>query len=248
MSQGRIAVRKQTGASNTLPEIGKIKIGMKHPDKNYPMSLDYFRATGNFAKAFTDINGDKPVMIPICFVSDSLEEVCNERYECWDKGKRWGFGDGTTFTVWNKEAAGGKGSYEQAGPDSPLVKSLKWDQMLTLRFVVLNMPGILGYWSFTSKGKAVTIPQVVKAFDFVKERAGTVVGFPFSLMVEKKVGYNPGEPRNYPVVTLVPNFTQEAIEMVSNYLEQGGNINKITTAMISQQKVLQIEAPKNGGE
>jgi len=248
MANGRIAARKQVSATNTLPEIGKIKIGEKAKNasgKEYPKSLDYFRATGNFAKSFTDINGDKPAMIPICFVSDNLEEVCNERYECWEGGKRWGFGDGTTFTVWNKD----KGAYEEnATKDHPLVKSLKWDQMLTLRFVVLNMPGILGYWSFTTKGKAVTIPSVVKAFDFVRERAQTIIGFPFNLMVEKKVGYNPGEVRNYPVVTLVPNFSQDAIDMVSNYLDQGGNINKITTAMIEQKKVLQIDVPKQEGQ
>lgn len=241
MSQGRITARKQVSASNTLPEIGKIKIGMKHPEKGYPMSLDYFRATGVFAPKFHEANGDKPKVIPVCFVSDNLEEVCNERYESWDKGKRQGWGDGTNFSVWDGT------KYAEVPADDPLVKKLKWDQMLTLRFVVLNMPGILGYWSFTSKGKAVTIPQVVKAFDYVRERAGTIVAFPFSLMVEKKTGYNPGEAKNYPVVTLVPNFSQESIDLVGHYLEMGGNINKLTTAMIAQKQVLQIEGGKQEG-
>lgn len=241
MSQGRIAARKQVSATNTLPLIGRIKIGMKHETKGYPMSLDYFRATGNFATEFHSINGDKPNKLSICFISDNLEEVCNERYESWVGGKRWGYGDGNDFTVWNKDANASKGAYEQAKADSPLVKGLKWDLMLTLRFVMLNMPGIMGYFEFTTKAKQTTIPSVVKAFDFVRERAGTIVGFPFNLIVEKKVGYNPGEARNYPVVTLVPNFSQESLEMVSNYLEAGGKVEKITTAMIAQKKVLQIE-------
>lgn len=248
MPNGRITARKQISATNTLPLIGRVKIGMKHPDKNYPMSLDYFRATGNFANEFHMANGDKPTKLPVCFISDNLEEVCNERYESWVGGKRWGFGDGTNFTVWNKEAGAGKGAYEQATADSPLVKGLKWDLMLTLRFVMLNMPGILGYWEFTTKAKQTTIPSVVKAFDYVRERANTVIAFPFSLLVEKKTGYNPGEARNYPVVTLVPNFSQESIELVSNYLEAGGRIEKLTTAMIAQKQVLQIEAPKQEGE
>lgn len=244
MSNGRIVARKQVGATNTLPLIGRIKIGEKsisQSGKEYPRSLDYFRATGNFATEFHNINGDKPTRLPVCFISDNLEEVCNERFESWEKGKRWGFGDGNAFTVWNKEAQNGKGAYEQADAANPLVKSLKWDLMLTLRFVMLNMPGIMGYWEFTTKAKQTTIPSVVKAFDFVRERAQTVIAFPFNLMVEKKTGYNPGEPRNYPVVTLVPNVGQESLEMVSNYLEAGGNVNKITTAMISQQKLLQLK-------
>lgn len=248
MSNGRITSRKQVSVTNTLPLIGRVKIGMKHETKGYPMSLDYFRATGNFTKEFHDVNGDKPTKLPVCFISDNLEEVCNERYESWVGGKRWGYGDGTNFTVWNKEANAGKGQYEPATSDSPLVKGLKWDLMLTLRFVMLNMPGILGYWEFTTKAKQTTIPSVIKAFDFVRERASTVVSFPFSLLVEKKTGYNPGEPRNYPVVTLVPNFSQESLELVNNYLEAGGNVNRLTTAMIAQKQVLQIEGPKQEGQ
>jgi hypothetical protein len=72
----------------------------------------------------------------------------------------------------------------------------------------------------------------------VRERAGTIIGFPFNLIIERKTGYNPGEAKNYPVVTLVPNFSQDAIEMVSNYLEAGGNVHKLTTAMIEQKKIL----------
>lgn len=244
MSNGRLAVRKHENSATTLPEIGKIKIGMKHPEKGYPMSLDYFRATGNFDKAFTDINGDKPKLLPVCFISDNLEEVCNERFESWEKGKRWGWGDGAIFTVWDPKM-GNKGEYVNNLPATDeRVRSLKWDTMLTLRFVLLNMPGILGYWTFSSKGKVSSIPSIVKAFDFVKERAQTVIGFPFSLMVEKKTGYSPGDPKNYPVVTLVPNFTQEALEMVSNYLDAGGSVSKLSTAMIEQKKILQIEQPK----
>lgn len=247
MSKGRISIRKNESAATTLPEIGKIKIGMKHPDKGYPMSLDYFRATGNFAKEFQDINGDKPSRLSVFFVSDNLEEVCNERFEAWDKGKRWGWGDGARFTVWDKTLNDGKGAYIEVEKEDPRVKGLKWDTMLTLRFVLLNMPGIMGYWTFTSKGKVSTIPSVIKAFDFVRDRAGTVIGFPFNLMVDKKTGYSPGDPRSYPVVTLVPNFTQDALDMVNTYLEAGGRVEKLTTAMITQKKVLQIEGPKEEG-
>jgi hypothetical protein len=96
----------------------------------------------------------------------------------------------------------------------------------------------MGYWRFETKAKATTIPSIVKAFDFVKERANTIIGFPFNLTIERKTGYSPGEAKNYPVVSLVPNFSQDAIEMVSEYVAAGGNVHKITTAMIEQKKVL----------
>lgn len=244
---GRIQSRKSESAASTLPEIGKIKIGekaMSSGGKEYPKSLDYFRPTGNFANEFTNMYGDKPAKLSVCFITDDIQEVCNERYESWVKGKRWGWGDGATFTVWDTTLNEGKGAYVSGLPATDQrVKSLKWDIMLTLRFVLLELKGIMGYWTFQTKAKATTIPSVVKAFDFVREKAGTIIGFPFNLIVERKTGYSPGEAKSYPVVTLVPNFSQDAIEMVSNYLEAGGNVHKLTTAMIAQQKIL-IEGDK----
>lgn len=234
---GRIAQRKQNTGASTLPEVGKVKIGEKHPEKGYPMSLDYFRATGNFAQEFYRAYGDKPTKLTVAFISDDLNEVCNERYECWDKGKRYGWGDGTTFTIWD-----GKQYVENVPSDDPRVRGLKWDTMLTLRFVLLELKGIMGYWTFSTKGKETTIPSIVKAFDYVRERANTIVGFPFNLLVEKKKGYNPGEVRNYPVVSLVPNFSDSAIEMVANYLEQGGKISKLSVNMIQEAELKQIAA------
>lgn len=239
---GRIESRKSESAASTLPEIGKIKIGekaMSQGGKEYPKSLDYFKPTGTFANEFSMKYGDKPTKLSVCFVSDDLGEACNERFESWVKGKRWGYGDGKSFTVWDASANDGKGAYIANIPAAdPRVKSLKWDVMLTLRFVLLELKGIMGYWRFETKAKSTTIPSVIKAFDFVRERAGTIIGFPFNLIIERKTGYNPGEAKNYPVVTLVPNFSQDAIEMVSNYLEAGGNVHKLTTAMIEQKKIL----------
>lgn len=241
---GRISQRKNETAASTLPEIGKIKIGEKTKNAQgveYPKALDYFRPTGNFAAQFTGIYGSKPTKLSVVFISDNLSEVCNERYESWVKGKRWGYGDGETFTVYDEAS---KTYVEGLTKADPRVSKLKWEIMLTLRFVLLEMKGIMGHWTFGTKAKATTIPSIVKAFDFVKGRAGTIIGFPFNLIVERKTGYNPGEARNYPVVTLVPNFSQEAIEMVSQYLDAGGEVNKITTAMIQQKQVLQIEGTK----
>lgn len=245
---GRIASRKNQVGGSTLPEIGKIKIGEKATSqggKEYPKSLDYFRATGNFANQFNTIYGDKPRKLSVVFISDDLNEVCNERYESWVKGKRWGWGDGETFTVFDATAGTeGKGAYVENLPATdPRVRNIKWEMTLTLRFVLLEMKGIMGCWTFQTKAKATTIPSVVKAFDFVRGRAGTIVGFPFTLTVERKTGYSPGEAKSYPTVSLVPNFSQEAIDMVSNYLEAGGAVEKITTKMIEQKKLLQLEAP-----
>lgn len=237
MNKGRIVAGKVAQGA-TLPEIGKIKIGEKRKNasgKEYPVSLEYFRATGNFANQFTQIFGKEPKELHVAFVSDNLEEACYERFESWDKGKRYGYGNGQTFTIWDQA----KGEYVKGlGAKDPKVRALKWDRTLTLRFVLLKMKGILGYWSFQTKAKEVTIPSVIKSFDMVREKAGTIVGFPFSLTIEKRSSFTPGVARTYPVVSLIPNFTEETIESVREYIEAGGDLNRITTNMITSGAIL----------
>lgn len=246
MSTGRIKVAKAQNSASTLPEIGKIKTGIKAKTAKgteYPKAIDYFRPTGNFANAFTKLFGAQPKTLQVAFVSDDISEVCNEQFESWDKGKRYGWGDGETFTVW--DAASGK-HVEGLPANDPKVRALKWDRTLTLRFVLLQMKGVLGYWSYTTKAKEVTIPSIVKSFDMVMERAGTIIGFPFQLQIEMKKSYSPGEARTYPVVSLIPAFTEDNIEAVRNYIEAGGAMNRLTTKMIesgvigSEAKVLEI--------
>lgn len=249
-NNGRIALRKGGTSASTLPEVGKIKIGEKHPEKGHPMSLDYFRATGNYANEFYRVYGDKPTKITVAFISDDIAEVCNERYECWDKGKRWGWGDGETFTIYDpakKTYLENVPAMDANGNINPMVKALKWDTMLTLRFVLLEMRGIMGTWVFQTKAAKTSIPGITKAFDFVKERAHTIIGFPFNLLVEKKKGYNPGEVRNYPVVTLVPNFSEEAIVKVKEFLNQGGAVAEITTRMIKEAELQGLKQIGEGG-
>lgn len=245
--EGRITKKSSDRIASTLPEIGRIKIGIKAQSSKgteYPKAIDYFRATGTFANEFHKRFGDKPRELKVVFLSNEISEVCNQRYECWEGGKRWGWGDGENFTIWN-----GRGYENVVKGDERIKKVGKWDEMLTLRFVLLELPGIMGYWTFASKGKAVTVPSIVKSFDFVMERAGSIIGFPFSLTIEMKKGYSPGDPRNYPVVNLVPNFTENTIEMVRKYVEAGGNLNRLTSHMIAnneiEPKVLEIgEASK----
>lgn len=236
---GRIS-KGEVQQGSTLPEIGRIKVGEKRQlasGKEIPTSLDYFRATGKFANQFTSLFGDKPTELHIAFVSNNLSEVCNERFEAWDKGKRLGYGDGETFTVWDATA----GVYiKDLSKEDPRVKGLGklWSQMLTLRFVLLKMKGVLGYWTFETKAKETTIPSIVKAFDMVMERSGSIIGFPFSLVVEKVQSYTPGAAKNYPIVKLIPNFTEETIEAVRGYVEAGGELNRLTTTMITSGAIL----------
>lgn len=237
MQTGRIKVAKVQNNASTLPEIGKIKTGIKAKTAagvEYPKAIDYFRPTGNFANQFVALFGEKPQSLQVTFISDNIKEVCNEQFESWDKGKRYGYGDGETFTVWDAATA----KYVEDVPAADKrVKALKWDRTLTLRFVLLKMTGVLGYWSWSTKAKEVSIPSITKSFDLVMDRAGSIIGFPFNFTIEMKKSYTPGEARTYPVVSLIPSFTDENMEAVRNYIEAGGNLNRLTTRMIESGSV-----------
>ena len=89
-----------------LPLIGKIKVGAKvqKGGKEFPTSLDYFVASGDYKHEFDKAFGDKPSKIEVVFMSDDFEAVCNERFEIRSGKKLYGYGDGKLFYIYDKKA------------------------------------------------------------------------------------------------------------------------------------------------
>lgn len=248
--KGRI---NKLSVSNTLPLIGRIKVGMKVVNENgkeYPTSLDYFRATGKYADIFDKHFGEKCSRIGIVFITDDIIEACNQYYAAWDKGKLWGKGDGVTFSVWDPEVKDNSnkivgGYIENLTKDDPRVKAIKtWAEYVDLNFVIPSLNSVLGYWKFTTKGGKTSIPGIIKSFDFIKERAGTVIGFPFDLVVEKQKGYNPGAARNYPVVQLIANRGEENISAIKKFIDAGMHISDIAAISMDEGKLRKMLAAK----
>ena len=182
---GRIV--KQHASSASLPLIGRIKIGDKAKNsagKEYPISIDYFRATGKYESKFKEVLGDKPNKIGIVFITDDLTEACSQYYASWDKGKLWGEGDGEKFRIWDstivdKEGKAVGGYVEDVPKTDPRVKAIKgWAEHLRLRFVIPAIKDVLGCWEFVTKGSASSIPNIIETFDFIKEKAETSKNIP----------------------------------------------------------------------
>lgn len=223
---GRI-IRPEIGTRLPFPRIGKVKIGYKDP-KGFPRSVDYFIPTGKYAPLFTQVYGEKPSTIQIVFPKDDPEAVCDERYEYRDDaGRLIASGDGMTFRCWN----GTKKKYEEFDveqyPDLMARISAKypnrigakndgdgWVVVLSIRFMLPLVRGVLGIWEFTTKGTASTIPAIRETFDSVREINGHADGVIFDLSVEFSTSNKPGDSSRYPVVTMVPNHSAENIEMI----------------------------------
>lgn len=221
--KGRII---HNGSTNRIsfPIIGKIKVGIKD-EKGLPRSIDYFVSTGKYAGLFNQAYGNKPQTIQIVFLSDDPEAVCNEMYEYRDdEGKRIAYGDGETFMVWDgkKYIVLTVTEYphlmDNISKRYPNRKTRKggdgWDITLTLNFIIPMVRGVAGLWQFVTKGTASTIPNIRDTFDAMLEEKGYVRGIIFDLNVQFATSQKPGDKSRYPVVSIVPNESEENLQKI----------------------------------
>lgn len=213
---GRIYRPEQGAAILELPEIGRLHIGKKQMGQNgreYPVSVDYFIPAGKYAGMFTQALGEKPQTIQVIFPDDSPEKVCNERYEYRDdKGALVARGDGRTFEIWDGKhyVLYSVDAYpdimDQIAKNNPTKRGAdNWDIVLTLRFIVPAVRGIVGVWQFSTKGKASSVRNIRESFDGVQMMRGTVTQTAFDLSVQFAKSNKPGVSSRYPVVSLVAN-------------------------------------------
>ena len=147
------------------------------------------------------------------FPSDDAAKVCNERYEYRDeKGALVARGDGRTFEIWDgqKYAPYSVDAYpdimQQVCKNVPTKRGTdNWDIVLTLRFIVPAVRGVVGVWQFSTKGRASSIKNIRESFDGVQMMRGTVTQTVFDLSVQFAKSNKPGVSSRYPVVSLVAN-------------------------------------------
>ena len=98
---------------------------------------------------------------------------------------------------------------DQIAKNNPTKRGAEnWDIVLTLRFIVPAVRGIVGVWQFSTKGKASSIRNIRESFDGVQMMRGTVTQTVFDLSVQFAKSNKPGVSSRYPVVSLVANDTR----------------------------------------
>ena len=220
--------------------IGNIKIGRK-TEKGHPESLDYFIADGKYKGYFDKEFPDKPKNIEILFLSDDIEDVCFERYEIRQGAKLFAFGNGFDFHVWDEKEVDVKtGEYGTRKlitiEDEPDIKDrleqqlgVKWQEVLTMRFLIPRIKGIWGVWQLSTKGSASSIPEIVGVFDAIQKMAGTVKNLAFDLSVKKVKNQTPGSKALFPVLQLVSNNSHENLQKVRDFVDNGIEIRGLLT-------------------
>lgn len=231
MTLGRI-VRAERGPAR-LPLLGKLKVGEKAVNaagKEYPRSLDYFRADGKYAALFTKAYGEKPTKVEIVFFSPNVADVCSETYIVRNSaGRLLAEGDGEHWRCWSekrKDYVEGEATLEEIEKQYGQQAHVS----LTLRFLLPRIPSVFGIWSFTTKAEKSSIPAIRDTFDNVAQAAGALItNVPFDLIVQKVTSNRPGEKSVFPVVELIPNVSKESVDLLQDMAAAGQKIRGLLT-------------------
>ena len=244
----RIIRKDSIRASTRFPLIGRIRCGEKRKKPGggeYPVSLDYFKATGDYASKFNEAYPDKPSTIQVIFISDDNMQSCFEQFDGRDEqGRRAGYGDGETFWIYNN----GSGEYDPTQDRSKVEqiskeRKIKWKPVLTINFLIPAIKGVFGIWQFQTSGDKSSSIAIASVYDEIKAQAGTVINIPFDLTVKKVTSNKPGSKSVYPVVNLVPNISHENMEQLRKFMEHGLDIKKI--GMLTEDRLASLPAPED---
>jgi len=246
MSTGRIVTRKEPEVRGgaILPLLGRLKTGIKAKSaktgKEYPASIDYFRADGKYANVFHQVYGERPTRVQIVFPSNNPSDVCSERYVVRDgAGRLLAEGDGESWRVWSPTSS----DYvfvPKPGADPVTIEYIekvycggkmggKLTIELRLSFILPKIPSVMGIWQFSTKGVRSSIPAIRDTFDYVLSKVGQITNIPFDLIVEKVKSNKPGSTSVFPVVNLVPNVSDENLDMLAGYIQQGKKLRGMLT-------------------
>lgn len=232
--KGRIKRPEANKARLILPRVGFVKIGMKS-ERGLPQSVDYFIPVGKYAGLFTQAYGERPQTIQIVFPDDDPEKVCNERFEYRDdEGRLIAEGNGELFKVWDgtkyeeltvEQYPNLMQSIAKRYPNKAVKKGGDgWKITLTLNFIVPLVRGVAGVWQFTTNGSASTIPAIRETFDGMLAERGFCKGIIFDLNVQFATTQKPGDKSRFPVVSLVPNESDDNVLKVKKAFEPNKRI------------------------
>lgn len=232
-------MRIKKNNSIKLGIIGKVKVGklVEKGNKTFPVSLGHFRATSNVAQYEQMFNNlyQESSLLPIMFGENDDEFNINHVYEIRDStGRVYSYGNGEDYFVSVKEGfkmfeksciLSKYGTIEAFLNKSTSYLSTsrykaQWMEVLTIRFVIPNMP-ILGAWELRTMASKSSIDQIIGSYDLAKNiSGGEIKSVPFFLRVQKvKSNRVLDQNRVYPVISLDQVITNQVRE--SEYLNNG---------------------------
>lgn len=211
-----------------LPRLGKIKLGYKHPEKGYPVKTEYFV----FPKEHSDyaelvrIFGEKPKELRILIPVEDEELWASQYYKSYNR--TYGLvckGDGETAMRMINLKTGELPDKEPGtvelrempcpGKDCPDYKAKKCQEVMNLRFILPEIPG-LGVWQIDT-GSINSILNINSCAKIIKKAFGRISLIPLKLTLESIEVNNPetGKKQTVYVMNLRTNVTMAQLADVA---------------------------------
>jgi hypothetical protein len=239
-----------------ISRIGNISIGERYTtDKGVESfrSIDYFRATGDYAQLFHDAYGDKSNRIKIIFPSDDARLSCCNYYEIRKGRQGYAYGDGTFFNV-----ADGQGGYKEITLKEDFENSAfkkecekvcstdkhkgEWKDKVRLNFFIHGVHGVTGYWQLITGASASSINNLVSTFHTIKGlTGGRIRGLEFELSVKMHKSDTAFSKRIYPVLNLVCLRDIQELQIINRASAEGRELDFFIDNSIEYEKTFEIE-------
>jgi len=203
-----------------LPRLGKIHLGIRHPEKGYPMKTDYFvfdkdhPVTPEAHRIF----GTEPRLLRIYIPSEDDNVWCAQYYQSYDMTHGLvcrGDGDKALMMVDNKteELAGPKSEQVSLvdipcpGKECKHYQAKKCHERMSLRFLIPELPG-LGVWQIDT-GSINSILNVNSSASLIRSAFKRISLIPLELTLEPCQVNNPetGKKQTVYVLNLRTNVT-----------------------------------------
>lgn len=232
---------KDLSENERLPRLGKIHLGTKHPEKGYPMKSDHFifpTDHSDYAR-LVELYGDTPKELNILIPVEDEETWASQYYKAYNM--TYGLvckGDGETAMrmvdtktgeLPDAKKPGAVRLQEQPcpGPACPEYKAKKCHEVMNLRFILPEVPG-LGVWQIDT-GSKNSILNINSCAKVIKRAFGRVSMIPLKLTFEPIQVNNPenGKKQTVYVLNLRTNVT----------------LAQLADAAREQSKMFMLEAP-----
>lgn len=236
-----------------LPRLGKIHLGIRHPEKGYPMKTDYFVLPKDHPdyQKLVDLFGEKPKALRILIPVEDEEQWASQYYKAYNQ--TYGLvckGDGETALrmidfktkyMVTKGAVDGVELKEIpcAGQECPEYQAKKCGEVMNLRFLIPEIPG-LGVWQIDT-GSKNSILNINSCARIIKRAFGRISLIPLQLTFEPIQVNNPEDGKKQTVYVLnlrtdvtLAQLANQAKEQAKMFTLEASDMGALADAQLDQ--------------
>ena len=237
-----------------LPRLGKIHLGIRHPEKGYPMKTDYFVFPKDHSDlpALIKVFGEQPKELRILIPVEDEGLWASQYYKAYDQTHGLlckGDGESAMRMIDTKTGDLPKKETVQvalkemtcAGKDCPDYQNKKCHQVMNLRFILPEVPG-LGVWQIDT-GSINSILNINSCAKLIKRAFGRISLIPLKLTLEDIQVNNPENGKKQVVYVLnlrttvtLAQLADAAREQAKTFLLEAPDLEAAFDAQLEQEK------------